>query len=141
MLAAGYVTLLGRTEPIIHRQAPRPSPDRTLALVWRNELLHGFNNVPQPYLPVRLAKVLASAAIAAVRWRRPRPVARGVAEGLRLGVRALRTRRPVPRAAYRLDHDLRRRGPLPLEQVAPRLPPALVASEPEPRPGERAQAR
>jgi GT2 family glycosyltransferase len=121
MLAAGYVTLLGSTAPILHHEAPRPQPARTLALVWRNELLHGFNNVPMPYLPVRIAKVLASAAAAGVRWRRPLPVARGAGEGIVLGVKALRGRRPVPRATYRLDHDLRRHGPLRLEDVAGRL--------------------
>jgi GT2 family glycosyltransferase len=127
MLARGYVTLLGRTAPIVHREAPRPQPDRVLALVWRNELLHAIHNVPMPYLPVRLAKVLVSAAVAAAAWRRPLPVARGVLEGVTCMPVAWRARDPVPRATYRLDHELRKRGPLPLERIAPQLPaPALV---------------
>lgn len=123
MLARGYVTLLGRTTPIVHREAPRPQPDRALALVWRNELLHALHNVPLPYLPVRLAKVLASAAVAAVAWRRPLPVARGVLEAASVLPSAMRARDPVPRAVYRLDHALRKRGPVRLEQIAPQLPP------------------
>jgi len=130
MLAAGYVTLLGSTAPIVHREAPRPQPDRTLALVWRNELLHGLHNVPLPYLPVRLAKVLASAALSAFELRRPAPVARGVLEAATLLPRTWRARAAVPRATYRLDHDLRRRGPLALEQIAARLPPRRLAAPP-----------
>jgi glycosyltransferase involved in cell wall biosynthesis len=122
MLDAGYVVRLGRADPLHHLESAKRDVPRIIALGRTNDLLHGFNNVPMPYLVGRVAKVTLHSLLFAVQWRRPRAVAAGLWRGYRLGLPALRGRKPVRRATYRLDHDLRKKGPLPLEEVAPRLP-------------------
>jgi GT2 family glycosyltransferase len=124
MLDAGYVTRLGRADKLHHLESPKRNLPRIVALGRRNDLLHGFWNVPMPYLPGRLAKVTLHSLWFAVAWRQPRAVLRGLVRGYREGLRNLRTRGPVARRTYRLDHDIRKRGPLRLEQTEPRLPPA-----------------
>lgn len=121
MLDAGYVVRLGRADPLHHLESPKRNVPRITALGRTNDLLHGFNNVPMPYLLARIGKVTLHSLLFAVRWRQKRAVASGLLRGYRLGFGALRGRTPVRRATYRLDHDLRKRGPLPLEDVAPRL--------------------
>jgi glycosyltransferase involved in cell wall biosynthesis len=124
LLDAGYVTRLGRGDKLHHLESPKRNVPRIVALGRRNDVLHAFWNVPLPYLPVRLAKVTLHSLWFAIAWRQPRAVLRGLARGYRDGLTSLRTRSPVSRATYRLDHDLRKRGPLPLEQVEGRLRPA-----------------
>jgi len=127
MLAAGYVTRIGRADPLLHLESPQRNFARLLTLTARNELLNGWHNVPMPYLPVRWAKVTATCVLLAARWRQPSALARGVWLGLRDSFRSPGTRRPVPRSVYMVNHDIRKRGPLRLEQVASRLPlPASV---------------
>jgi glycosyltransferase involved in cell wall biosynthesis len=126
LLDAGYVTRLGRADKLHHLESPKRNTPRIVALGRRNDLLHAFWNVPTPYFPVRLAKVTLHSLWFAAAWRQPRAVVRGLASGYREGLRRRRERRPVSRATYRLDHDLRKRGPLRLEEVEPRLPPARL---------------
>jgi len=129
MLAEGYVTRLGRADPLLHLESPKRNVARLLTLTARNELLNGWHNVPMPYLPVRWAKVLATCAILAARWRAPRALLRGVGLGLRDSFRQPGSRQPLPRTVYMVNHDIRKRGPLRLEEVDARLPP--VASHQE----------
>jgi GT2 family glycosyltransferase len=121
LLDAGYVTRLGRADKLHHLESPRRDTPRIVALGRRNDLLHAFWNVPLPYLLVRLAKVTVHSLWFAAVWRQPRAVLRGLAAGYREGLRQWRHRRPVSRASYKLDHDLRKRGPFRLEQIEGRL--------------------
>jgi glycosyltransferase involved in cell wall biosynthesis len=130
MLDAGYVTRLGRADQLHHLESPKRNTPRIVALGRRNDLLHAFWNVPMPYLPVRLAKVTLHSLWFAAAWRQPAAVARGLWSGYRDGFRRWRRRRPVSRAGYRLDHDLRKRGPVRLEEIETRLPPPQVPSRP-----------
>jgi glycosyltransferase involved in cell wall biosynthesis len=127
MLDAGYVTRLGRADKLHHLESPKRNVPRIVALGRRNDLLHAFWNVPMPYLAVRLAKVTLHSLWFAIAWRQPRAVLRGLARGYREGVAAMGARRPVARSTYRLDHDIRKRGPLPLEHAEPRLPSAPLS--------------
>jgi glycosyltransferase involved in cell wall biosynthesis len=122
MLGEGYVVRLGRADPLRHLESPKRNISRLLTLTARNELLNGWHNVPLPYLPVRWAKVLATSAIQAARWREPGALAKGAWEGMRDSYRLRADRRPVARSVYRVNHDLRKRAPLRLEQVDGRLP-------------------
>lgn len=124
MLAAGYVTRIGRADPLWHLQSPKRDFPRLVTQSTRNNLLHGWHNVPQPYLAVRFAKVTTHSALLAVRYRQPYATARGMCLGFRDAWRQRARRDPVPRSVYRIDHDIRRKGPLRLEQVEHRLPPA-----------------
>jgi glycosyltransferase involved in cell wall biosynthesis len=126
LLDAGYVTRLGRADKLQHLESPKRNVARLVSLSRRNDLLHAFWNVPMPYLPVRLAKVTLHSLWFAAAWSQPRAVLRGLARGYREGLTVIASRRPVARSTYRLDHDLRKRGPMPLELVEPRLrPPQL----------------
>ena len=131
MLGAGYVVRIGRADPLRHLQSPKRNLPRLLTLTARNELLNGWHNVPWPYLPLRWVKVLATCTLLAARWRQPRALARGTWLGLRDSYRLREDRRPVPRAVYLVDHDIRKRGPLTVEQVARRLPPPALAAAPD----------
>jgi glycosyltransferase involved in cell wall biosynthesis len=126
MLDAGYVTRLGRADALHHLESPKRNLPRIIELGRSNDLMHGFNNVPMPYLVPRLAKVTLHSLLFALQWRQPRAVARGLWRGYSAGLRTLGSRRPVRRSTYRLDHDLRKRGPLRLEQVESRLAPPLL---------------
>lgn len=121
LLDAGYAVRLGRADKLHHLESPRRNTPRLVALGRRNDLLHAFWNVPMPFVLVRLAKVTLHSLWFAVIWREPRAVLRGLARGYREGVRALRSRRPVARDTYRLDHELRKRGPIRLEEIETRL--------------------
>ena len=121
MLDAGYVTRLGRAQPLHHYESPKRARPRKVYYVWRNNIWHAWRNVPLPYAPVRAAKILATGLVWGVRKRELGTVLRGLGSGLREGPSQLAKRAPVSRSAYRLDHDLRRRGPLRLEEVLPRL--------------------
>lgn len=122
LLDAGYVTRLGRADSIRHLESAQRNVPRIVTLGRRNDILHGWHNVPMPYLVVRLGKVTLHSLLFALRWRQWRAVLRGLALGYREGLRTLRQRRPVSRSTYRLDHELRKRGPLPLAEIEHRLP-------------------
>jgi GT2 family glycosyltransferase len=121
LLDAGYVTRLGRAEPLHHYESPQRLQPRKVFYVWRNNIGHAWRNVPMPYTPVRAAKVTVAGLLFGLRNRQLGPVVRGLATGYREAPGQLAGRRPVSRSAYRLDHDLRRHGPLRLEEVMDRL--------------------
>lgn len=119
MLQAGWITRLGRADPILHLESPRRSRARMYGRWARNDALHAWNNVPWPYLPVRFAKLWTFWLVHGARGGHPTAVIGGLARGT---ARWPRERQPVSRRVYRLDHDLRRRGPLRLAEVESRLP-------------------
>jgi GT2 family glycosyltransferase len=120
LLGAGYVVRLGRADPLHHLESPRRDVGLNLRLGRRNEVLHAWHNVPHPYLAERLAKQLVASVQLAWTWRAPGPVLQGLAHGAALILRGEAERRPVSRAAYRIDHRLRRAGPQRLETLTPR---------------------
>ncbi len=129
MLDAGYATRLGRATPLHHYESAKRIQPRKVFHVWRNNIDHAWRNVPLPYTPVRVLKVIAGGLLFGARNRHLPSVLRGLGAGLAHGPSLLRSRSPITRRAYRLDHDLRRHGPLPMEEVEPRL-----AGGPEQRP-------
>jgi glycosyltransferase involved in cell wall biosynthesis len=131
MLAAGYVTRIGRADPLQHLESPKRNRSRLITQTVRNEWLHGWHNVPMPYLPVRWAKVAATAGLIGVRWRAPGPAARGLWRGFGDSIRLRADRDPVPRALYLVHHTIRKNGPLRLEDVELRLPPIEDLRAPE----------
>ena len=121
LLDAGYATRLGRAEPLHHYESPKRVQPRKVFYVWRNNIWHALRNVPLPYAPVRAAKITATALAWGVRNRQLRVVVRALGTACREAPSQLAERAPVSRSTYRLDHDLRRRGPLRLEEILPRL--------------------
>jgi glycosyltransferase involved in cell wall biosynthesis len=130
MLAAGYVTRLGSTAPIHHDESPRRTMSHVVFYMCRNDVMYAWHNVPMPYLPIRLVKIFAwSLGPMNLRHREPLAVARGLLAGLGYALRHRHERRPVSRAVYRLSHEIRNRGVLPLEGVDARLEAIAPGSE------------
>ena len=130
MLDAGYVVRLGRGERIDHLESPKRRQTHITALGRRNDLLHGWHNVPMPYLFARIAKVIGYSLVYREARRHPVAVARGLAQGFGAMWRQRGERRPVSRRTYRIDHDLRTTGPIELAQIEDRLAPAQRLREP-----------
>jgi hypothetical protein len=87
----------------------------------RNDLLHGWNNVPMPFLPIRLLKASVYQAGVSFRQRQIMLFLRASLAAHRAGLRGFTRRTPVRRATYLVDHDIRKKGPLKLEAVEDRL--------------------
>jgi glycosyltransferase involved in cell wall biosynthesis len=129
MLAAGYVVRLGRADELHHLETPRSRAlARNIRLLVRNQLLDAWHNTPTRYLPGRVARVLRRSAIDSLRWRHPGAGAAGTWQAVRQAVAARHERSPVSVDVWRLLVDLRRRGPLPIEAIEQRLPPAKLDS-------------
>lgn len=118
MLAAGYLVRLGTAPPLLHRPSSLRSWAKKSFNSRRSDVLFAYRHVPTPSLPWHMARATANAALAAVTIDRGR-YAGDMARGYLAGFRALRgsPRSPVDRATYALHVRLRRRGPLPLEEV------------------------
>jgi GT2 family glycosyltransferase len=127
MLQAGYVTRLGRADPIYHHESLRRSSGRMDFYGRRNDILFAWQNVPMPYLPLHLAATVFRGSAYAVRSaRHPMKMFAGMLSGFAECIRGDMKRRPVDPRIYRLSRDLKKHGPLPLRSVIDRLPPLSV---------------
>jgi glycosyltransferase involved in cell wall biosynthesis len=135
LLDAGYVTRLGSADPIHHFESPgQRRLDQLQFYDRRNNLLNVWYGVPMPYLPARLAQVILHTPLLARELGHGGAMARGLRAGLGTIIRGRAQRKPVSRAAYRLDATLRRGGPLRLEDITPLLP--LARRRPAPQPAQ-----
>jgi glycosyltransferase involved in cell wall biosynthesis len=124
LLAAGHVVRLGRADALDHLETHRGRMlARNVRLVVRNQLVDAWLNAPTRRLPGRVGRILARSAADSVRWRQPAAAAGGAWEALRAAARGSDERAPVPDEIWKLLVDLRRRGPLRLEDVEPRIAP------------------
>jgi glycosyltransferase involved in cell wall biosynthesis len=133
LLDAGYVTRLGRADHIHHFESPKRDFEKLVYLGRRGDVLHGWHNVPTRYLPVRWTKVVLHSAVLARQFHETGAALRGLRDGFRDAVRYRDLRDPVRPATYRIDHELRLRGPLRLEEIEGRLPPVTQPSVAAPR--------
>lgn len=117
MLDAGYVTRLGRGEPLMHEESTARDRRRQTYRGIRNDLLHGWNNVPMPFLLVRLFKASLYQAMLSLREGHFRVFLRASVAAHRIGIRGFPRRKPVSRATYLVDHAIRKKDPLTLEAV------------------------
>jgi glycosyltransferase involved in cell wall biosynthesis len=120
LLDAGYIVRAGTADPLRHLESPRRSRPRIAYLDRRNNVMHAWRNVPMPYLPVRLAKVIAETPLLIRAHGHPGALVRGLGAGLAQIARR-GSREPVTRATYRANHLLRRRGAVRLETIEPML--------------------
>ncbi len=122
MLGAGYVTRVGRADPVHHFESPKRDHTKVLRLVAKNGLLMAILNTPLVLLPVHLAGTMVKSGLYSVRHSTKRAMLQGVIEGWKDARRAWPDRRPVPMRAYLLYRSLGRQSPRPLERVEGRLP-------------------
>lgn len=123
MLAAGLVTRLGRAPVIQHHESPRRSFERMDFYGRRNDLLFAWRHTPAAWLAPHLAGATLHGLRDAVCTGRWRSQCRGIVEGWRMILQGGALREPVPMSVYRAFRRLRKRGPLPLPEILPLLPP------------------
>lgn len=121
MLAAGFVTRLGRADPIHHFESPQRDFTRWGVFGRRNDVLFAWYNVPWPDLPVHLAGTVVNGVRHGFRCGRLGNMVRGLAQGFAACGLAFRDRRPVPRPVYRLSRRLKKQGAVPLDEVVQAL--------------------
>ncbi|WP_428936770.1 glycosyltransferase family 2 protein [Fontivita pretiosa] len=132
MLAAGYVTRLGRADPVHHFVSPKRDNRRMTVYGVRNALLYSWYNVPMPYLPLRLLGTTAN-LVKFHCFKRPHPIwlVKGLLQFPWTILRGQDRRAPVPCRVYRLARRLDRQGATPLHEVEALLPPLRHQPEPE----------
>jgi glycosyltransferase involved in cell wall biosynthesis len=107
LMDAGYLIGAGRlSRPVEHRPSSVRDFRKMDFLGRRNDLLIGWLVVPTRALPSYLARMLVHAGLLIVRTRRPVPMIRGLAAGIRDCVRYRTRRRPVSPRVYRLSRRL-----------------------------------
>jgi len=121
MLAAGYVTALGRSDPVHHHVSPRRDVRRIHLYARRNDILCAWLTTPMPYLPLHIVGTVAKGAAFGIRANRVGWMTAGVMAGLAGCGRFWRARRPVSTAAYRLTRQLTKHRAIPIEVVSERL--------------------
>ena len=123
MLAAGWVTRLGRADPIEHHESPQRVTARADFYGRRNDVVHAWHNVPMPSFPIHLAGTIFNGLRAAVtEAQNPGRMLLGTFTGCLDCLRYWNKRQPVPEKIYRLSRRLKKRGPLPLEEIEGMLP-------------------
>lgn len=123
MLAAGYITRLGRADEIHHYESPRRQTSRLFVYAARNNLLFAWYHVPLPQLLVHLAGVTVNQLRFGLKHRHPIWSLQGLLRGYSAIFHELSQRKPLPRPLYRLTRRLAGRDALALEEVEPLLPP------------------
>jgi GT2 family glycosyltransferase len=122
LLAAGYVTRLGRADVMHHHESPSRDSRRADLFARRNDVLFGWHNVPTIDLPLRWVRAVAgSLRHSAGRGHLLRTI-QGLAWGFASVPRFFSKRSAVPRQIYRLQRRLVGRELL-LEEVDTELPP------------------
>ncbi len=123
LLQAGYITRLGRAEPLHHFESPRRNRSRIIYHQSRNNILFAWYNVPACCLALHLAGTAINSIRAGVRAGHAPASLRGCWMGF-LGMLHERAQRsPVSPEIYRLLRRLKKQGPPPLSEIEHMLPP------------------
>ena len=136
MMDAGYVIRLGAAEPIHHFTSPKRSSRLIDVYYRRNELLICWMYFPFPWNFVYMFGYVAKGLERGIKVGR----VRNMVDGMRLGLRRCLTtrRRPISRAAFRLDRRtraaLRGGSAVRLSEVEPELAPLASAILAPPNP-------
>jgi glycosyltransferase involved in cell wall biosynthesis len=122
MLAQGYVVRLGSADPILHYESPKRSFERMDYYGRRNDVLFAWQNVPWPFFPLHLLVNTVKGCLFAFRHaHHPRRMFAGMRDGFRAGVSGRIHRQPVNCATYLLHRRLKKRGPVPLQEIEDEL--------------------
>ncbi len=129
MLACGYVTRLGRSDPIYHMESPR----RNLALAnrcgRRNDVFFAWHNVPHEVLLLHLLGTTFNGVRAGLVTGHLLRMMGGTLEGYRKCLAGRVARQPVSSEIYWLHRHLKKSGSIPLQEVEKHLLPLRELSE------------
>jgi|GEM_PF-450409 len=133
LLNAGYVTRLGRADPVHHME----SPQRNLALAnrcgRRNDVLFAWHNVAAPWLLPHLLATTFNGFLAGLKTGHLLRMMHGTLEGYSMALRRQVERRPVAPDIYWLHRRLKIQGAALLSEIETLLPPLPEAMEAENR--------
>ena len=121
MLNHGYVVRLGTGDAVYHYASPVRDARRGRMLERRNDICHGYWDVPLPHLLYYWPGTIINGLIYGVKTGCLRETMRGYVQAPAICLRSWRERAPVRGGIYRLFRKLNRRRLLPLEQVEPLL--------------------
>jgi glycosyltransferase involved in cell wall biosynthesis len=117
MLNCGWLTRLGNSDPIFHYESPRRDFGRMDYFGRRNDILFAWHHVPLPWLPVYLAATSFNSLRSACKVRRFYHMAAGMCAGYFECFRKWSERSPVSNRIFLLYRQLKKRGPLPIDDV------------------------
>jgi glycosyltransferase involved in cell wall biosynthesis len=121
LLAEGFLTRMGRAEPVVHAPSATRSLVRMDILGRRNEIVWSWRSFPAPWHLIYIAGYVVMGIWVGIRVRRLRRMIRGVVEGFRAIPSAHRD--PISKESFALDRRLRRKGPRRLSEIESDLPP------------------
>jgi len=122
MMNAGYVTRLGRADPVHHLESFRRNLSTADFSGRRNDILFCWHNVPMPYFPLHLLGTTINGLSFGLRAGRFWNMLEGIASGYANSFRRWKERRPVSPEIYRLHRSLKKHGPRLLPEIQQRLP-------------------
>jgi len=117
LLAAGYITLCGSAGPILHYESPKRDNAAIHYHAARSGILYAWSNVPLWALPFHLSANIVQTLLGAYSNATLLATIRGILSGLASVLRLQTRRAPIPTWSYRLFRRLRKRGPLPFDEV------------------------
>ena len=117
MLDAGYVTRVGRADPIHHHESPHRASWRADYYGRRNDVWFAWQNVPTARLPLQMLGTTVKGAWFGFKVGRPWHMLRGLASGWLTCVGGRVARAPVRRETHGLYRRLKRDRLTPLSQV------------------------
>ena len=117
MLNVGYVTRVGRADPIHHHESPHRASWRADYYGRRNDVLFAWQNVPALDLPLQVLGTTLKGALFGLKVGRPWHMLRGLTSGYLACLGGKATRQPVRRDIYHLYRRLKRGSLVPLSQI------------------------
>jgi glycosyltransferase involved in cell wall biosynthesis len=117
LLEKGYVTCLGRADPIHHLESPRRDNALADRCGRRNDVLFAWQNVPWSTLPLHLAATTVNGILSGIRSRHFLRMLQGTLSGYAGFLSGRYNRKPVPKEIYHLHRRLKKRGPQKLREI------------------------
>jgi len=118
LLNRGLLVRMGIGAPILHYESPRRSFERINLYGQRNLMLFAWHNVPMPEFALHFCATVANGVLWGSRRGFLTYRLKGCWAVLRAIMRECRRRAPVSRSTYWLYRQLKKRGPLRIEEVA-----------------------
>lgn len=117
MLDHGYITRLGRADPLYHYTSPIRDLRRIQFYSIRNSILFAWHNVPMPHFVIHYTATILNGLRHGVKDRNVGLAVRAVFRGTWDSIRTIRHRKPVGSRTYRLGRRLLKKGYMTLNDV------------------------
>jgi glycosyltransferase involved in cell wall biosynthesis len=122
MLRLGYVVRFGRSKPIHHYVSPVRNVGEISYYTARNSILFVWAYVPLLIMPIHLMGTIMNNFLLSIKSGNVERTIRGLFSGL-MAVLSLRIKRfPLSYRLYRLLRVMKKKGPLPLNEIEHLLP-------------------